>query len=152
MHFGYAIEALGAGLSVPGGVSLTAEERQIDVDTSHGSLPKVGLSKAWGTHLLTSIGYAHSTGGNLATQYGLARIDIISGPIQFVLGGDAGHVSPPSSTSKAFCCPKPADSARNSSASPSPRDTWTSRCSPIASICRGSCAFTGTLTATVYLP
>jgi hypothetical protein len=93
-HFGYAIEALGAGLTVPGGVTLSAEERQIDVDTSHGSLPKAGLSKAWGTHLLTSIGYAQSTGGNLATQYGIVRIDIISRPVQFVLGGDAGHVSP----------------------------------------------------------
>ena len=93
-HFGYAIEALGAGLTVPGGVTLSAEERQIDVDTSHGSLPKAGLSKAWGTHLLTSIGYAQSVGGNLATQYGLARIDIITSPIQFVLGGDFGHVSP----------------------------------------------------------
>ena len=93
-HFGYAIEALGGGLAVPGGVTVTAEERQIDVDTSHGSLPKAGLSKAWGTHLLTSIGYAHSTGGNLATQYGLARIDILSGPIQFVVGGDFGHVAP----------------------------------------------------------
>lgn len=93
-HFGYAIEALGGALTVPGGVTLSAEERQIDVDTSHGSLPKAGLSKAWGTHLLTSVGYAQSTGGNLATQYGLARIDIISRPVQFVLGGDFGHVSP----------------------------------------------------------
>jgi hypothetical protein len=93
-HFGYAIEAVGGGLTVPGGVTLSAEERQIDVDTSHGSLPKAGLSKAWGTHLLTSIGYAQSVGGNLATQYGLARIDIISRPVQFVLGGDFGHVSP----------------------------------------------------------
>ncbi|HWG77233.1 MAG TPA: hypothetical protein VN660_10640 [Steroidobacteraceae bacterium] len=93
-HFRYAIEALGGALTVPGGVTLSAEERQIDVDTSHGSLPKAGLSKAWGTHLLTSIGYAQSVGGNLATQYGLARIDIITSPIQFVLGGDFGHVSP----------------------------------------------------------
>ncbi|HTT06117.1 MAG TPA: hypothetical protein VMF64_12590 [Steroidobacteraceae bacterium] len=93
-HFGYAIEALGGGLAVPGGMTLTAEERQIDVDTSHGSLPKAGLSKAWGTHVLTSFGYAQSTGGNLATQYGLARIDILSAPIQFVVGGDFGHVAP----------------------------------------------------------
>lgn len=93
-HFRYAIEAIGGGLAVPGGVTVTAEERQIDVDTSHGSLPKAGLSKAWGTHLLTSFGYAQSTGGNLATQYGLVRFDILSAPIQFVVGGDFGHVAP----------------------------------------------------------
>jgi len=93
-HFGYAIEALGAGLAVPGGLALSVEERQIDVDTSHGSLPKAGLSKTWGTHWMTSVGYAQSSGGNLATQYGLARIDFLSRPIQLVAGGDFGHVAP----------------------------------------------------------
>lgn len=94
LHWRYGIEALGAGLSVPGGVTLSAEERQIDVYNSHGSLPKAGLAKSWGSHWLTSIGYAQSEGGNLSTQYGLARIDFLSAPIQLFVGGDAGHVAP----------------------------------------------------------
>jgi len=93
-RFGYAIEALGAGLTLPANLTLSAEERQIDVDTSHGSLPKVGLAKAWGTHWLTSLGYAHSSGGNLATEYGLVRIDFLSAPIQLLAGADVGHVAP----------------------------------------------------------
>jgi hypothetical protein len=93
-HFGYAIEALGAGLALPDGVALTAEERQVDVDTSHGSLPKIGLSKVWGTHWLTSVGYADSIGGNLNTEYGVARIDFLSAPIQLMAGGSVGRVAP----------------------------------------------------------
>jgi hypothetical protein len=94
VHFGYGIEAGGLGITVPTGLTLSAEERQIDVDTSHGSLPKVGLAKAWGPHWLTSIGYAQSAGGNLATEYGVARLDFLSAPIQVFVGGDAGHVAP----------------------------------------------------------
>jgi hypothetical protein len=94
VHFGYAIEAGGLGLTVPTGLTLSAEERQIDVDTSHGSLPKVGLAKAWGPHWLTSIGYASSVGGNLSTEYGVARVDFLSAPIQVFVGGDTGHVAP----------------------------------------------------------
>lgn len=93
-HWRYGIEALGAGLSVPGGLALSAEERQIDVYNSHGSLPKASLAKSWGSHWLTSIGYAQSEGGNLSTRYGLARIDFLSAPIQLFVGGDAGHVAP----------------------------------------------------------
>jgi hypothetical protein len=92
--FGYEIEAVGAGLSVPTGLTLSAEERQIDVDTSHGSLPKIGLAKAWSPHWLTSIGYAASAGGNLSTEYGVARVDYLGTPIQVFAGGDAGHVAP----------------------------------------------------------
>jgi len=94
VHFGYAIEALGMGLTLPTALTLSAEERQIDVDTSHGSLPKAGLAKAWGTHWLTSLGYAQSVGGNLGTEYGLARIDFLSAPIQLFAGADYGHVAP----------------------------------------------------------
>src|SRR6202162_968609 len=73
--FRYAIEALGAGTSIPGGLALALEERQIDVATNHGSLPKATLSKSWGTRWLTTVAYAYSFGGNLNTEYTLARVD-----------------------------------------------------------------------------
>src|SRR2546430_12568208 len=50
------------------------EERQIDVDTSHGSLPKVGFSMLWNRQWLASASYAHSVGGNLGTDLGTVRI------------------------------------------------------------------------------
>jgi hypothetical protein len=94
MHFVYGIEAFGGGLSLPSEVSLSAEDRQIDVDTSHGSLPRLGVSKGWGQHWLTSIAYADSVTGNLNTDYGLARVDFLSAPIRLLAGASFGHVSP----------------------------------------------------------
>lgn len=92
--FRYGIEALGIGSSIPGGLALDLEERQIDVATDHGSLPKVSLAKAWGTHLLTTVAYAHSVGGNLNTNYTLARVDLYSKVMNLILGGSIGRVNP----------------------------------------------------------
>ena len=92
--FDYAIEAAGLGLSMPAGVSLDAEERQFDVDTTHGSLPKVTLAKAWGTHLLTTVAYARSYGGNLDTDYEMARVDIYGPGFGLLGGASIGRVTP----------------------------------------------------------
>jgi hypothetical protein len=93
-RFGYSIVAAGLGVAVPGGVGFDLEERQIDVDTSHGSLPKVTLSKSWGKHWLTALAYARSYGGNLNTEYGLARIDFYGPGVNLLAGGSVGRVSP----------------------------------------------------------
>ncbi len=93
-RFGYSIAALGGGLTLPAGFAVTAEERQIDVDTSHGSLPKVGVSRAWGTHWLTAVAYARSVGGNLGTEYSLARIDFYGRGFDLLGGGSVGRVAP----------------------------------------------------------
>jgi hypothetical protein len=93
-RFDYGIEALGVGSSIPGGFALDLEERQIDVATSHGSLPKATLSKNWGTHWLTTVAYAHSYGGNLNTNYTLARVDFYSSFVNLLAGGSIGHVNP----------------------------------------------------------
>jgi len=92
--FKYSIVAGGVGAALPGGIAADMEERQIDVDTSHGSLPKLGLAKSWGTHWLTAIAYAHSFGGNLNTSYSLARIDFYGPGFNLLAGGDLGRVSP----------------------------------------------------------
>jgi hypothetical protein len=93
-HFDYGIEAIGVGSSIPGGFALDLEERQIDVATSHGSLPKASLSKSWGKHWLTTVAYAQSYGGNLNTNYALARIDFYSRILNLLAGGSIGHVNP----------------------------------------------------------
>jgi hypothetical protein len=92
--FDYGIEAAGFSTSLPDGFGTLLEERQIDVDTSHGSLPKLGLSKSWGTHWLLALAYARSYGGNLDTQYSLARLDFYGPWFNLLAGGSAGHVNP----------------------------------------------------------
>jgi hypothetical protein len=93
-RFDYGIEAVGVGSSIPGGFALDLEERQIDVATSHGSLPKAALSKNWGKHWLTTVAYAHSYGGNLNTNYTLARVDFYSSFVNLLGGGSIGRVNP----------------------------------------------------------
>lgn len=92
--FDYAIEAAGGGLTLPVGLSFDLEERQIDVQTSHGSLPKLTLVQPFGRHLLTTLAYAHSVGGNLDTSYGLARVDVFGPGYSLIAGGSLGHVTP----------------------------------------------------------
>ena len=48
--------------------SVQLEARQIDIDTTHGNLPKLGLTYLWTPRLLTNVSYAHSVGGNLGTE------------------------------------------------------------------------------------
>jgi hypothetical protein len=92
--FNYGIEAIGAGASIPGGFALDLEERQIDVATDHGSLPKAALSWAAGPRWLATVAYAHSFGGNLNTEYTLARVDYAGGFLNLLGGGSTGHVNP----------------------------------------------------------
>ncbi len=92
--FRYGIEAVGAGSSLPGGLALDLEERQIDVAGNYGSLPKATLSKVWGTRWLTTLSYAHSVGGNLDTSYTLARVDYTGTHFNVLAGGSLGRVNP----------------------------------------------------------
>ena len=93
-NFDYSIVAAGGGLTAPVGLSFDLEERQIDVSTSHGSLPKITLTQPFGKHLLTTLAYAQSFGGNLDTSYGLARVDILGRGYSFIAGGSLGRVTP----------------------------------------------------------
>jgi hypothetical protein len=92
--FGYDIAGAGLGVAVPGGVSLDAEDRWLDVDSSRGFLPKLTLAKSWNTHWLTTLAYARSYTGNLNTSYGLARVDFYGRGFNLLAGGDVGRVAP----------------------------------------------------------
>jgi hypothetical protein len=92
--FDYAISAVGLIQAWPGGFSVQLEDRQIDVDRTHGNLPKLALGYQWSPRFLTTVSYADSVSGNLGTQIYSARFDIYGGPIN-VLGGAAfGEASP----------------------------------------------------------
>jgi hypothetical protein len=73
--FHYDIEALGVIGTFDHKLSAQIEDRRIDVEATHGNLPKVGLSYLWGPHLMTSAAYQYSVGGNLGTRLTAARID-----------------------------------------------------------------------------
>jgi hypothetical protein len=87
-HFDYEIEALGFTGTFDHKWTALLEDRRIDVDTSHGNLPKAGLSYLWGPHVLTAVSYQHSVSGNLGTRITSARIDGYRGTLD-LFGGVA---------------------------------------------------------------
>ena len=75
-------------------LSIQVEDRRIDVDTTHGNLPKVGLSYLWNLHWQTSISYAKSVSGNLGTRLTSARVDKYGTAVNVFGGGSFGKASP----------------------------------------------------------
>jgi hypothetical protein len=92
--FHYSIEALGVVGTYYHRLSAQLEDRDIDVETIHGNLPKVGLSYLWGPRLLTSVTYSYSVNGNLGTRLTAARIDIYGATVNFLAGVAFGQASP----------------------------------------------------------
>ena len=70
------------------------EDRQVNVEATHGNLPKVGVSYLWNPHFQTGISYQYSFGGNLGTRLTSARIDIYGSKVSFLAGGATGQSSP----------------------------------------------------------
>lgn len=95
-HFGYSMEVLGARAVLGSAITVQLETRQIDVDTSHGNLPKFTLEYSWHRDWQTAVSYAKSVGGNLGTELATLRVDRsgFSFATPFV-GGAVGHVAPP---------------------------------------------------------
>jgi hypothetical protein len=90
---GYHIEAAGVTGTYFHRLSMLLEYRRIDVETTHGNLPKVGLAYLWSPHWLTSVSYAQSAGGNLGTRLTSVRIDRYSPVVNLLLGGSYGPAS-----------------------------------------------------------
>jgi hypothetical protein len=88
--FTYQIVALGGTVPLYRNLSLELEDRQIDIDTAHGNLPKIGLSYVWNPRLQTTISHANSIGGNLGTELTAARIDYYPGNLHLIAGGVRG--------------------------------------------------------------
>jgi hypothetical protein len=75
-------------------VSLQLETRQFDVYTTHGNLPKAGISVLVASRWMLGAAYAHSMGGNLGTVFASARVDHLGGRVSWFVGGAEGHVAP----------------------------------------------------------
>jgi len=91
--FNYEIEAAGVIGTFSHKLSAQLEDRRVDVETTHGNLPKVGLSYLWGPHLLTSVAYQYSVSGNLGTRMTTARIDKYGAVVNFLGGVAFGQAS-----------------------------------------------------------
>ncbi|HVW68317.1 MAG TPA: hypothetical protein VHB68_05045 [Steroidobacteraceae bacterium] len=90
----YHIEAAGVAATYFHKLSLLVEARRIDVETTHGNLPKVAVSYLWTPHWLTTVSYADSAGGNLGTQLTSVRVDRYSSTVNLLAGGSYGRASP----------------------------------------------------------
>jgi len=92
--FDYSVAVLGLSQSFTPKFSVQLEGRQIDIDTTHGNLPKLGLTYIWTQRLATNIAYAQSVGGNLGTDLTTARIDHYGKYVTLTLGGAVGKADP----------------------------------------------------------
>ena len=92
--YDYAIYAAGLIQNLTRQLSVQVEDKQIDIDTTHGNLPKVGLQFLWSPHWLTAASYSHSVSGNLGTRLGSVRVDHFGKTVNFIVGGAGGKASP----------------------------------------------------------
>jgi hypothetical protein len=75
-------------------LTVQLEERRIDVDTSHGNLPKLTLSFHPAKPLLVSASYADTAGGNLGTQLTTLRVDYVGQALNALAGAASGRAAP----------------------------------------------------------
>ena len=75
-------------------LAVQLDDRQFEVEKTHGNLPKLGLSYSWNPHISTAVSYAYSVSGNLGTHLTSVRIDLYSPKVNFLAGGAFGQVSP----------------------------------------------------------
>jgi hypothetical protein len=92
--FHYSLVAAGVLGTLTPRFSAQLEERRIDIDTSHGNLPKVGLSFRATPKLLATASYADSVGGNLGTRLTSLRLDYSGSSLSAMAGVVWGPAAP----------------------------------------------------------
>jgi hypothetical protein len=92
--FDYSVVTAGLLTTPLEWLTIQLEERRIDVDTSHGNLPKLGLSFRVAKPLLVSVSYADTAGGNLGTQLTTLRVDYVGPAVNALAGAATGRAAP----------------------------------------------------------
>lgn len=92
--YDYAIYEAGIIQNITRQLSVQIEDKEIDVDTVHGNLPKIGVQYLWSPALMTSVSYSHSVSGNLGTRIGTIRIDAYGKSTSLAFGIAGGETSP----------------------------------------------------------
>lgn len=92
--YDYSIYAGGVIQNITRQFAIQLEDKQIDVDTVEGNLPKIGFQYLWTPTLLTTLSYSHSVSGNLGTRVGSFRVDRYGKGVNFLAGIAGGQTSP----------------------------------------------------------
>jgi hypothetical protein len=92
--FHYSLAVAGVLGTLTPRLSVQLEERRIDIDTSHGNLPKLGLSFRATPELMVSALYAYSFGGNLGTKLTTVRLDYSAKGVSAIAGVVWGPAAP----------------------------------------------------------
>jgi hypothetical protein len=92
--FRYSVVAGGYSRALASHLTLQLEDRDFNVDTAHGNLPKIGLALPWTARLLSTLSYARSVSGNLQTEVALVRLDLYGANWNALVGAATGHAAP----------------------------------------------------------
>jgi hypothetical protein len=92
--FGYQVLAAGATGTFGSQLTVLGESRQFDISSTHGNLPKIGLSYLPNPTVQIGVSYAYSFGGNLDTEIGTARVDFYNSLVNAFVGAGVGHAAP----------------------------------------------------------
>jgi hypothetical protein len=93
-HYDYEIFTAGLYQNFTRQLTLQLEDKQIDVDTAKGNLPKLAVGYLWTPALQTTLGYTHSVSGTLGTRLALARIDTFTKAMNLFAGFATGQAAP----------------------------------------------------------
>jgi hypothetical protein len=74
--------------------SVQLEDRQIDVETTRGNLPKLGFLYLWEQRWLASVSYCYSVSGNLGTRLTAVRLQESGARFNPLIGLAFGQAAP----------------------------------------------------------
>lgn len=92
--YDYSTAVLGISQALSSKFFVELESKQVDIDTTHGNLPKLGLTYLWTPRFLTYISYAYSVGGNLGTELTSGRVEYFWPGWNLKVGGATGQADP----------------------------------------------------------
>jgi hypothetical protein len=93
--FTYSTYILGLVQNVTPRLALQFEDKQLDINQTHGNLPKLGVQYLWGTRFLTQVAYAQSTSPHsLGTKLWTGRADYYGKWANLIVGGATGQATP----------------------------------------------------------
>lgn len=93
-NYDYSIVTVGMYQNLTHQLTLQLEDKQINVDTAQGNLPKIGLQYLWTPHFQTSLAYAYSVSGTLYTKLAIGRIDTYTKTVNVFAGLANGQAAP----------------------------------------------------------
>jgi hypothetical protein len=111
--YDYSIWGVGVYQNLTRQLILQLEDKQVDVDTARGNLPKVGVQYLWSPALATSLGYSHSFNDTIQMRTRLltGRIDGYTKTVNLFVGAANGQTAAilinPSSTNQTLAGNRP---------------------------------------------